>query len=102
MRAPPPTPAAVSDTFDLNKHFDLSTRAGSSAYTTISASLDNLKDGNVSTFPSFIVELCLRAEEGKWNTAAPQVILEIDTTFAGAVVSVTKNILTDYHSVTDA
>ena len=99
IRAPPPpaAPVPVFDPFDSADPFDLSTRAGSTAYSTISAPLDEVWDGHVATFPSFIVALRLRGEEGKWNAAAPQGIL----TFPSATAGVTNNILTDYHSVTD-
>ena len=98
MRQPAPAPTPVFDPFDSTKPFDLSTRAGSTAYSTISAPLDEVWDGHVATFPSFIVALRLRSEEGKWNATAPQGIL----TFPTGTTGVSNNILTDYHSVTDA
>ena len=100
IRAPPApiAPKPVFDPFDSNDPFDLSTRAGSTAYTTISAPLDEIWDGHVSTFPSFIVALRLRGEEGKWNAPAPHGILSFPT----GVGAATNNILTDYHSVTEA
>ena len=67
-------------------------------YTTISALLDEIWDGHVATFPSFIVALRLRSQEGKWNAAAPHGILSFPT----GVGTATNNILTDYHSIADA
>ena len=98
MRQPAPASTPVFDPFDSTEPFDLSTRAGSAAYTTISAPLDEVWDGHVATFPSFIVALRLRSEEGGWNATAPQGILTFPTDTTG----ITNNILTDYHSITDA
>ena len=66
IRAPAP-PAPVFDPFTEDQPFNLASRAGGQAYTNISAALndEDVWDDNVSTFPSFIVDLCLRAEVGK-------------------------------------
>ena len=82
------------DPFIEDQPFNLASRAGDQAYTSISAALkdEDVWDGNVTTFPSFVVALRLRAEEGKWNATDPHGILTIDG----------NNILSDYHSITDA
>lgn len=65
--ATPLTPR-VFGPFALSDPFDLSFCSGSSAYATISAPLDDIWGGDVSTFPSFIiVDLCICAIEGKWD-----------------------------------
>jgi len=58
----------------------------------VSTPLKDIWDGTVNTFLSFVVSLSLRAEEVKWNAAAPHRILQIGG----------RNILTEYHSVIDA
>ena len=92
-----PQPAAVThpvilDPFSSNNAFDLGTRSGSAAYEKISSPLDVLWDGAVETFPSFVVALRIRARKGKWDAPGNTGILTVDA----------KNVLTDYHSVTDA
>ena len=67
----------------------ISSRSGSTSYNVASSPLDQMWDGTVSTFPSFVVSSRLRANEGKWNTSAPQGILKING----------KDILTNYHSI---
>ena len=91
IRPPPPTPA-VFDSFTADQPFNLNTRLGSQAYSDLAAPLDNVWNGEVSTFPTFIVDLTLRAKKGKWNAPAPHGILEIDG----------HDILTEYSSITDA
>lgn len=65
--APPPPrvfdPLASADAFDLSAH------SGFLAYANISAMLDNIFDGDTSTFPSFVVSLRIRAKEGKWDAS---------------------------------
>ena len=85
----PAPPVPVFDPFLEEQLFNLSSRAGDQAYTNISAK--DMWEGNVSTFPSCIVALRLRAEEGNWNTTAPHSILVIND----------NNILLHYHSITD-
>ena len=92
----PARPPPVHDPVQEDIPFDLSTRAASQAYTEICAPLKDEWDGHVETFPSFIVSLQDRAAEGKWNAAAPNGIL----TFG--IAPADHNILTNYHSVTDA
>ena len=88
---PPPEPAAVYDTFAPDVPFNLSTRLGSQAYSDISSPLDEVWDGSVNTFPSFIVALTIRAKESKWNAAAPYGILQVDG----------HNAITDYHTINE-
>ena len=92
----PPLPAPILDPFESDDLFDLSSRVGSLAYSTISSPLDDIWDGSVSTFPSFVVALRLRTSEGKWNKATDPGILTFGTT------PNTQNIFTDYHSISDA
>jgi len=82
----------VYDPFKSNDPFDLSSRSGSMAYERISAPLDKAWEGEVSKFPSFVTELRIRATEGKWD-------LDVDP---GILKFGNKNILTDYHSISDA
>ena len=82
----------VYNPFKSNDPFDLSSCSGSMAYERISAPLDNIWDGDVSKFPSFVTELRIRAAEGKWDLDADPGILKFGT----------KQILTDYHSIPDA
>ena len=88
-------PAAVNhivyDPLASNDPFDLSTRSGSSAYGKISSTLDTKLNGDVSTFPSFVVSLRIRAREGKWDAPGNEGILTI----------VGKNILMNYHYIDD-
>ena len=88
---PPPQPAAVYDPFASDVPFNLSTRLGSQAYSDISSPLDEVWDGSVNTFPSFMVALTIRAKEGKWDAAAPHGILEVDG----------HDALTDYHTINE-
>jgi hypothetical protein len=94
VAAAPPPPAAhtvILDPFASNAPFDLSTRTGSSAFTTASTALEDPWGGTVKNFPAFIVSLHIRVGEVHWNSAAPTGILDIGG----------HNLLTDYHSVTD-
>ena len=92
---PAATPAKVHDPFATNKPFNLDTQSGSSAYNTISSPLDQLWDGAVESFPSFLVALRIRAKQGKWNATGDKVILTID------VDGKNKELLTEYYSITD-
>ena len=87
-------PAPIFDPFIEDQLFNLATRTGGQAYTNISAPLndEDIWDSSVATFPSFVVALRLQVEEGKCNAAAPHGILTIDA----------RNIVSDYHSITDA
>ena len=83
--------APVLDPFASNDPFDLSTRSGATAYEKVSSPLDVLWNGAVSSFPSFVVSLRIRAREAKWDSAGDTGITEVDG----------KNILTEYHSISD-
>ena len=61
-------------------------------YAEASSPLDEIWDGCVNTFPSFIIYLQIRANETKWNGIAPHGTLNIND----------KNILTNHHSVSEA
>jgi len=102
-RADPPS-AQVFDPFVSANDFDWSSWSGVSAYATVSSALDDIRDGDTSTFHSFFVSLRIRAREGDWDAAGT-----IDATTGVVTPNPTKiidvadkNILTDYHSVTDA
>ena len=88
-------PKKCHDPFATNDPFDLNARSGSNAYNTISSPLDQLWDGAVESFPSFLVAVRVRAKQGKWNATAPEGISTID------VDDKNENLLTEYHSVTD-
>ena len=68
-RAAPPPPWGFNP-FASTDVVDLSSRSGALAYTIISALLDNIWDGDTSTFPSFVVSLRIRAKEGKWDASS--------------------------------
>ena len=82
----------VYDPFKSNDPFVLSSRSGSMAYERIFTPFDDIWDGEVAKFPSFVTELRIRAAEGKWNLDAEPDILKFGT----------QNILTDYQSISDA
>ena len=93
------TNIVVLDPFTGGNPFDLSTRSVSAAYKLLSKPLDEPWNSTVETFPAFIIALRLRAGKGKWNAmrgTPPSPIASNIITIAG------HNILTDYHSVTDA
>ena len=94
MRPPPPPiiPPPVLDPFASTDPFDLSSRAGASAYQLSSSPLDELWDGTVASFPSMVVSLRLRSRECRWNAPSPQGILKVGG----------QDILTNYHSITNA
>ena len=59
----PPAPAvAVFDPFKADQPYNLASRSGIQSYTDMAAPLDEIWDGTVATFPSFVVSLRLRAE----------------------------------------
>jgi hypothetical protein len=89
----PHVPAApVLDPFSSAGPFDLASRAGSTAFASACAPLDDPWDGTVETFPSFIIALRIRSSEAHWNAADPQGILTIAN----------HHLITHYHSITDA
>ena len=55
-------PKKCHDPFATNDPFDLNARSGSNAYNTISSPLDQLWDGVVESFPSFLVAVRVRAK----------------------------------------
>ena len=94
--APPAGGAAaappVLDPYTSAEPFDLSSRAGSTAFANASSALDETWDGTVANFPSFLIALRIRANEVRWDVAGDTGII----TIAGT------NLLTHYHSTTDA
>ena len=60
----PPARTPVFESFKGDIPFDLSTQDSARAYIDVSASLQDEWDGDVATFPSFIVSLQMRAAEG--------------------------------------
>ena len=62
---------SLLDPFDASTPFDLSSRAGSTAYATASAALDKTWDGMPDTLPSFVVCLRICAAEVKWDATIP-------------------------------
>ena len=77
IRTPVSAPQ-VFDPFQADVPYNLASRLGSQAYADVSALLDNIWDITVNMFPLFVVALSLRAEEAKWNAAAPNGILDIN------------------------
>jgi len=105
LQAQPAPPAAVAipahvpllDPFASPNAFDLSSRAGSSAFHTASAPLSNTWDGDVDSFPPFVIALKLRAREMHW-TAAPPTGVSTITDAAGT----NHNLFDEYFSITTA
>ena len=88
----PPTTVPITDLFSSGQPFNLATRSGLTAYEQSSEPLKNVWDGEAATFPSFVIQLHLRANKAKWNATDASGILEISG----------ENLLTDYHKITDA
>ena len=92
----PPAPPAqqpaapLLNLFDSDQPFDLSTRAGSSAFSQACDPLDTKWDGSVDTFPAFVTSLKLRAREVGWDRAGATNILMINGI----------NVLDDHHNLT--
>ena len=86
--------------------FDLSSRAGSQAFTTACAILDDTWDGTANAFPTFVVALRVRAREVNWGAPAPHGILTVGAIPAdpdnGIPAFPGYNLLTDYHNITQA
>jgi hypothetical protein len=89
---PPPPAGPLLDPFDASTPFDLSSRAGSTAYATASSALDETWDGMPDTLPSFVVCLRIRSAEVKWDAPDHHGILTYGT----------HDLLTAHHSVTEA
>jgi hypothetical protein len=64
-----PAHQPVLDPYSLTAPFDLSSRAGSAAFSAACAAIDDTWDGTIETFPSFIIGLRIRASEIHWNSA---------------------------------
>lgn len=99
-----PSPPQVFNPFASVNAFDLYSRSSSSAYVTVPTPLDDIWDGYTSTFPSFVTSLHLHAREGDWHAAGTtNATTGVITPNPTNIVDVAdKNILTDYHLVTDA
>lgn len=59
------------DPFASPNAFDISSRAGSTAFHTASSALLNPWNGEVDSFPPFVIALKLRAREMHWTAVAP-------------------------------
>ena len=97
QQQPPPAPVAqppapLLDLFDSDQPFDLSTRAGSSAFNQACGALDLKWNGSVDTFPVFVTSLQLRAREVSWDRAGATNIMLVNG----------LNILDNYHRLTQA
>jgi hypothetical protein len=94
---------AITDFFDNVSPFDLSTRAGSTAFQQACTALDEPWDGPVDAFPAFIIAVKMRSTEVRFDAPAPQGIFSITTSSAGDPGHpVIRNILTEYNSITEA
>ena len=87
----PAAPVPLLDPFASNAPFDLSTRSGLTAFTQAGSALDDLWDGTVDKFPSFVIGLRVKAQEVRWNAAPPHGILSING----------NNLLTNYHALSE-
>ena len=81
----------VHDLFLSTQPFDLSSRSGMQAFEDVSKPLIDKWDGDVSTFPTFIINLKLRANKGRWNATDNTGITQVNN----------HDIFTAYHSITD-
>lgn len=79
--------------------FDLSSRAGAAAYARACLKLDEVWDGTVHKFPSFVIALRLRSSEANWDTASPQGIIRIQDPVDA---NKSYNLLTEYHQISEA
>jgi hypothetical protein len=91
--APHAPTAAVLQQYDAATPFDLSSRAGSSAFEKACSPLSDKWDGSVEKLPNFIISLQTRATECKWDAPAPNGILLF------SVNGNNRNVLTEYHSI---
>jgi hypothetical protein len=73
-----------------------SSRAGESALKQAGAPLDMIWDGTTATFPSFIVALCIRAAEARWDATDGTGIMHY--TIGGKALK----LLEDYAQITEA
>ena len=81
----------LPNTYNPHMPFDVYFQAGSTAYANACASISKLWDGQVETFPSFIVNVRIHADKVKWNALAPHGILSVPTRG-----STSSNIITEY------
>lgn len=79
--------------------FDLSSRAGSTAYLRACEKLDETWNGAVEKFPAFVLALRIRADEFNWDAPAPHGIIRFPH---HADNTITLNLLVDYHRITHA
>jgi hypothetical protein len=90
----PPAPHVPTlDPFTAATPFDLSTRAGSHAYTTACSALEDKWDGTIAKFPAFLIALRVRGSEANWGAPAPQGILLY------AVNGVDRNLFSDHFAI---
>jgi len=91
MRAPSVI-LPVLDPFSEDQPFNLATRLDAQNFADVCEGLKEHWDSIISSFPSFVVKLRLFTSERKWNALVPHEILTIGG----------NNLLTEYHSITDA
>jgi hypothetical protein len=91
-----PRAPMVQDPFSSSDAFDLSSRAGESAFKQAGAPLDTIWDGTTATFPSFIVALRIRAAEARWDATDGTGIMHY--TIGGKALK----LLEDYSQITEA
>ena len=98
--------APLLDPFTTDAPFDLSSCAGSQAFTTACTALDDTWDGTADAFPTFIVALRVRAREVNWGAQPPHGILTFGAVPAEPQNNIEAiqghNLLTDYHHITQA
>lgn len=87
-----PQSIPIHDFFASGNALNLGTRSGTEAYEKMAEPLSQVWDGNPASFPTFIMNLRLRASKSKWNANGPLGIMEING----------NNILTSYHSIVGA
>jgi hypothetical protein len=80
--APPPH-VAITIFFDNVSPFDLSSRAGSTAFQQAYTALDEPWDGTVNSFPAFILAVKMQSTEVRFDAPAPQGIFNITTSSVG-------------------
>ena len=87
-----PQSIPIHDLFASGNALNLGTRSGMEAYEKMVEPLSQVWDGTPASFPTFIMNLRLRASKSKWNATGPSGIMDVDG----------NNILTSYHSIVDA
>ena len=81
----------IHDLFASGQPLNLGGRLGMEAFHEISKALPQTWDGDTGSFPSFVINLRLRAIKSKWHAIDGSGILMVDG----------KNIFTEFHSITD-